>query len=120
MMGGDPLLSGFEDPEEFGFETRAIRAGQPHDARTGGVVTPIAMATTFAQDAQALRKTATNILEPETRPGTPMKLASHHLRAHNSGLLSRAGCLRRMLFFVSFPTDPRFFWATTLMVERFG
>ncbi len=51
MMGGDPLLSGFEDPEEFGFETRAIRAGQPHDARTGGVVTPIAMATTFAQDA---------------------------------------------------------------------
>ena len=25
MMGGDPLLSGFEDPEEFGFETRAIR-----------------------------------------------------------------------------------------------
>ncbi len=50
MMGGDPLLSGFEDPEEFGFETRAIRAGQPHDQRTGGVVTPIALATTFAQD----------------------------------------------------------------------
>ena len=23
MMGGDPLLSGFEDPNEFGFETRA-------------------------------------------------------------------------------------------------
>ena len=50
-MGGDPLLSGFEDPNEFGFDTRAIRAGQPHDQRTGGVVTPIAMSTTFAQDS---------------------------------------------------------------------
>lgn len=49
--GGDPLFSGFEDPEDFGFETRAIRAGQPHDSRTGGVVTPIALSTTFAQDA---------------------------------------------------------------------
>ena len=51
MMGGDPLLSGFEDPDEYGFETRAIRAGQPHDQRTGGVVTPIALSTTFAQEA---------------------------------------------------------------------
>ena len=51
MMGGDPVLSGFEDQEQFGFETRAIRAGQPHDERTGGVVTPIALSTTFAQDA---------------------------------------------------------------------
>ncbi|MGY9072527.1 MAG: cystathionine gamma-synthase [Acidimicrobiales bacterium] len=50
MAGGEPLLSGFESPDEHGFETRAIRAGQPHDARTGGVVTPIALATTFAQD----------------------------------------------------------------------
>jgi cystathionine gamma-synthase len=50
-MGGDPLLSGFEDPDDYGFETRAVRAGQPHDPRTGGVVTPIALSTTFAQDA---------------------------------------------------------------------
>ena len=49
--GGDPLKSGFEAHEDFGFETRAIRAGQPHDSRTGGVVTPIALSTTFAQDA---------------------------------------------------------------------
>ena len=49
--GGDPLFSGFEDPEGFGFETRAIRAGQPHDARNGGVGTPISLSTTFAQDA---------------------------------------------------------------------
>ena len=49
-LGGDPLPSGFETPDDYGFATRAIRAGQPHDPRTGGVVTPISLATTFAQD----------------------------------------------------------------------
>ena len=34
-----------------GFETRAIHAGQPADPSTGAVVTPISLATTFAQDA---------------------------------------------------------------------
>ncbi|MEP6625964.1 MAG: cystathionine gamma-synthase [Acidimicrobiia bacterium] len=34
-----------------GFETRAIHAGQPADPNTGAVVTPISLATTFAQDA---------------------------------------------------------------------
>jgi len=34
-----------------GFETRAIHAGQPADPTTGAVVTPITLATTFAQDA---------------------------------------------------------------------
>ena len=51
MLGGDPQVSGFEDPGEFGFETRAIRAGQPHDPYTGAVVTSISLATTFAQEA---------------------------------------------------------------------
>ncbi len=51
MLGGNPQLSGFEDSEEFGFETRAIRAGQPHDPYSGAVVTPISLATTFAQEA---------------------------------------------------------------------
>ena len=40
----------FIDPDEFGFETRAIHAGQPPDESTGAVVTPIHAATTFAQD----------------------------------------------------------------------
>lgn len=40
----------FIDPAEFGFETRAIHAGQPPDESTGAVVTPIHPATTFAQD----------------------------------------------------------------------
>ena len=34
-----------------GFETHAIHAGQPADPSTGAVVTPISLATTFAQDA---------------------------------------------------------------------
>ena len=34
-----------------GFETQAIHAGQPVDPATGAVVTPISLATTFAQDA---------------------------------------------------------------------
>jgi cystathionine gamma-synthase len=33
------------------FETRAIHAGQPPDAATGAVVTPVHLASTFAQDA---------------------------------------------------------------------
>ena len=33
-----------------GFETRAVHAGQPPDPTTGAVVTPISLATTFAQD----------------------------------------------------------------------
>jgi cystathionine gamma-synthase len=35
--------------EGLGFETRAIHAGQPADPATGAVVTPITLATTFAQ-----------------------------------------------------------------------
>jgi len=34
----------------LGFETRAIHAGQPPDPVTGAVVTPISLATTFAQE----------------------------------------------------------------------
>ena len=50
VPGGEPLPSGFENPDDYGFETRAVRAGQPHDPRTGGVVTPINLTTTFAQE----------------------------------------------------------------------
>src|SRR6476660_5935760 len=38
------------------FETRAIHAGQAPDAATGAVVTPITLATTFAQDAVGTHK----------------------------------------------------------------
>ena len=40
----------FSDAEAWGFETRAIRAGQPHDPTSGAVVTPISLATTFVQE----------------------------------------------------------------------
>jgi cystathionine gamma-synthase len=39
------------DSEGAGFETRAIHAGQDPDPVTGAVVTPISLATTFAQSA---------------------------------------------------------------------
>jgi cystathionine gamma-synthase len=42
-MGESDTASG------LGFETRAIRAGQEPDRTTGAVVTPISLATTFAQ-----------------------------------------------------------------------
>ena len=37
--------------EGWGFETRAVHAGQPPDAATGAVVAPISVSTTFAQTA---------------------------------------------------------------------
>lgn len=40
----------FTDTESWGFETRAIHAGQPHDPISGAVVVPISPATTFAQE----------------------------------------------------------------------
>ncbi len=39
------------DGEAQSFETRAVHAGQPPDPTTGAVVTPISLATTFAQEA---------------------------------------------------------------------
>ena len=36
--------------DQWGFETRAVHAGQPPDPATGAVVTPISLSTTFAQD----------------------------------------------------------------------
>lgn len=47
MTDQDP----FANPEGYGFETRAIRAGQPHDAQTGAVTMAIHQSTTFAQEA---------------------------------------------------------------------
>ena len=40
-----------DEREGLGFETRAIHTGQPADASSGSVVTPITLSTTFAQRA---------------------------------------------------------------------
>ncbi len=45
MVADDP----HDELERFGFETRAIHAGQPPDPQTGAVTVPIGLATTFAQ-----------------------------------------------------------------------
>lgn len=49
MNGADGFETAMNRDE--GFETAAIHAGQPADPSTGAVVTPISLATTFAQDA---------------------------------------------------------------------
>ena len=49
-MGEQTAASG------FGFETRAIHAGQDPDALTGAVVTPISLATTFAQESVGVHR----------------------------------------------------------------
>ncbi len=46
----------FADAEMFGFETRAIRAGQRHDPTSGAVVTPISLATTFVQEEPGVHR----------------------------------------------------------------
>src|SRR6478672_10862311 len=43
-------MGDLDEQLEWGFETRAIHAGQPPDAASGAVVTPITLSTTFAQD----------------------------------------------------------------------
>ena len=46
----------FADANAFGFETRAIRAGQRHDPSSGAVVTPISLATTFVQEQPGVHR----------------------------------------------------------------
>jgi len=46
----------FADAKSWGFETRAIHAGQAHDPVSGAVVVPISPATTFAQEAVGVHR----------------------------------------------------------------
>ncbi len=46
----------FADPQAWGFETRAIRAGQAHEPTSGAVVTPISLATTFVQEEPGVHR----------------------------------------------------------------
>ena len=45
-----------EGPIGWGFETRAVHAGQSPDSASGAVVTPITLSTTFAQDGVGIHK----------------------------------------------------------------
>ncbi|MGI9325963.1 MAG: cystathionine gamma-synthase [Pseudomonadales bacterium] len=42
--------------DEFGFETRAIHAGQPADEQTGAVITPLYLTSTYAQSSPGVHK----------------------------------------------------------------
>jgi cystathionine gamma-lyase len=42
--------------QEYGFETRAIHAGQPHDAATGAVMVPLYLTSTYAQSSPGVHK----------------------------------------------------------------
>ncbi len=43
-------------PDQFGFETRAIHAGQPPDEQTGAVMTPLYLTSTYAQTSPGVHK----------------------------------------------------------------
>src|SRR6478736_6305234 len=43
-------MTAADSDDGYGFDTRAVHAGQPPDPATGAVVTPISLSTTFAQE----------------------------------------------------------------------
>jgi cystathionine gamma-synthase len=94
----------FETQAGWSFETRAIHTGQEPDPRTGAVVPPISLATTFAQDGVGgLREGGYEY----SRSGNPMRtavetcLASLEGATHGfsfaSGLAAEDVLLRTML-----------------------
>jgi len=83
------------------FETRAIHAGQEPDASTGAVVTPITLATTFAQDAVGAHKGFEYARSANpTRTALESNLASledaRHGLAFASGLAAEDAILRTL------------------------
>lgn len=80
----------FTDVDAWGFETRAIRAGQPHDVSSGAVVTPISLATTFVQEEVGVNRgyLYARVSNP-TRTALQDCLAS--LEAANYGLAFASG-----------------------------
>jgi cystathionine gamma-synthase len=94
-------MSDAPGPEQHGFETRAIHAGQPPDESTGAVVTPIHLATTFAQEEVGKHRGF-----EYARTGNPTRSAlesclaslegATHGFAFGSGLAAEDAILRRL------------------------
>ena len=92
----------FTDPARAGFETRAVRAGQPHSPTTGAVVTPISLATTFAQAEVGVTRGY-----EYSRTGNPTRAAyetclaslegARHGLAFASGMAAEDAVLRALL-----------------------
>jgi cystathionine gamma-synthase len=90
---------GDEQEEGWGFETRAVHAGQDPDASTGAVVTPITLSTTFAQDEVGVHRGY-----EYSRSGNPTRTAletcvaslerARHGLAFASGLAAEDNVLR--------------------------
>jgi cystathionine gamma-synthase len=84
-----------------GFETRAIHTGQPPDPHTGAIVTPISLATTFAQERVGVHRGY-----EYARSGNPTRAAmeeciaslegAHHGLGFASGLAAEDAILRTL------------------------
>lgn len=91
----------FADPTAYGFETRAIRAGQPHDPTSGAVTVPISLATTFVQEEVGRHRGY-----EYSRTGNPTRTALEacfasleggaHGRAFASGMAAEDAVLRSL------------------------
>jgi cystathionine gamma-synthase len=83
----------------WGFETRAIHAGQEAEQTTGAIIVPISLSTTFAQESVGLHKGY-----EYSRSGNPTRTAyetafaslegAHHGLAFSSGLAAEDNILR--------------------------
>ena len=78
----------------FGFETRAIHAGQDPDAGTGAVVTPISLATTFAQQSVGVHR-GYEYSRSGTRRARPSSSAWRRWKGRATVWPSPAGWARR-------------------------
>ena len=79
-------------PETFGFETRAIHAGQAPDPGTGAVVTPLYLTSTFAHSAPG-----EYLRYDYSRAGNPTRAAYEHcvanLEGARYGFAFASGCI---------------------------
>ena len=79
------------DVKEFGFETRAIHAGQAPDPTTGAIMTPIYMTSTFVQESPGLHKGY-----EYSRTGNPTRKAYEdclaNLESGKHGFAFTSGC----------------------------
>ena len=74
-------MGDLEQSSEHGFATRAIHVGQAADPRTGAVVPPISLATTFAQDGVGGLRAGYEY----SRSGNPMRSAVEECLASLEG-----------------------------------
>ncbi len=77
--------------DEFGFETRAIHAGQEPDPSTGAIMTPIYLSSTFVQSSPGVHKGY-----DYSRAGNPTRTAYEqclaNLESGRFGLAFASGC----------------------------